>query len=1292
MPTVDGSRNLLTAGANYNAGDWASVGAEASLDFQATANLNRGVDVALGIEAMARLDGAIRQYLAADVNGQASAAARVRAQVQMPLDLFDEAGIAVRLQAVAEAAAGVQLGIGLKIGDFLALAGTDPRLRGAPIELLKIFLDEFTIQGGVMAKAAAAAMAYANLVATGSFIKSGSRQPGFTIAAEAGVGLKAGAGFRVFARFGVDDPRRLVRRTIDVAVDETLAAVAANLPKELHPLLAEAAVPMKTAMRSAFELGAALAENRGAFAAGDRGKLALRIVQVSLEEIQRFILERAVEFATQQVHIALRDLPFDNRAWTGAQAQRRALANRLRALPAEPFEATNANRDYWRDVVNDVANLAAALTGNTPPPRELRRPLAIVWTGVQLLMKSVERISVGQARVSALGASPAAATTAFDGTLPPAPSPVLDEVNATLNQSGTSVSQKDAIAYLLRVIGNELHDISPAAANLLPLVTGKANAPMSELLSTVFSNLGAFVPGPNGRPNAEASLAVVREGLRAYINGRLDTELKPHIDAATANAPEIRIYLDEVLVSTLRTVVDTVFDAVLDWQNGSSDKHRALREMCSSLLMRLFGRSLVVTGDVLLAHALGGIQSELRSLAASVNQPGGIVPVLAGVTRLDRALLADVVTETLEVCADTFGPMAPDRRARMRDLMYQMMDTMPPDANASTLDGLKAAGMVGNAEAAFELAQLLGEEISGNLIRFIEGLLTRVAAALLALLQDAIADIQDAVDAWMQEMEDMARELMARLADLIREIGELQQALDDAVDEVLEQASAMLGGFVEQSGSRGALRDKVKDLVAERALDGLSRVPGYGILPGDVRRGIRRTVRQVVDRALDDDIFDPIVDALAAVSAETAELLDDLRAIEPGDDLAVAIADAALDRIESALRRAFGSDPSLRVAFDAPILGRVDLGRIRVPMRTFTAFARNAVRDLDRFNDAVAGAMGPLRALLEAESKLQAAESEHAAASAVKAEADARIGETRDGRLDLRILEPLPGSALRGRVTLRLRIPGGTPALLSGEGLSHRRLFVWVNQQALAIDGARVSFEEAGERAAHPLARARAERKDALRMERLPIARAAAGPLSARSIRPQVGAAAVDRFGGAALAPAIARGSVAPAPAGGEQRDLFVTLTIPASMLHEGINAIACVLAPGPAARRIERSISFLHAPREAPKSAASAMPARPAGPPVPPELSKILGARGAAPVQPAGPAAAAAKVRGNTWVQPLPDRRAAAAVSHTALKKELAAHAAHRRELSTAIAKGALRPQAIVLPAKKRPKGKVAK
>ena len=933
MPSFDGSRNLLAAGANYNADDWARIGAEASLDLLATANLNRGVDIGLGVEALARLDGTIRQYIAADVNGQAHAAARVRAQVQMPLDLFDEAGIAIRLQAIAEVAAGVQLSIGLTVEDFLALAGNDPRLRGTPMALLKIFLDEFTFQGGVMAKASAAAMAYANLVATGSFIKRGSQLPGFTIAAEAGVGLKAGAGFRVFARFGVDDPRRLVRRTIDVAVDETLAAIAAASPVQSRPLIAEATAPLKIALRCAFELGAALAENDGTFAGGDRGKLALRLAQVGLAEMQRFVLERVVEFASNQLIEAMRDLDFDDAAWFAAQTQRQALADRLNALPAEPFEATDGNRTYWRDVVTDALNLMTALNRNmTTVPAFAAEPLAIVWCGSQLLMKSVERISVAQARASAIGASPVGTTAAFDGDLPAAPSIVRSHINSILGRAAsTGIRQTDSIQYLLQVIAYRIELVSPAAASILTLLTGRNGTPAAEALAIVFGNLGSFVPGADGNMSAEASLRALGEGLRAFVNERLDAELLPVIISATADAPEARLYLEEVLLSTLHTVVNTVFDSVLAWQTGSGDTQRALRELCSSLLMRLFGRSLVVTSDVLLTHALTHIQTELRQLAASANNTDGLAPTLAGLTGLDRKLVADLVTETLEVCAETFGPLPDDRRARLRDLMYQMIDTTPVDADASTLDTLRAAGMVGNAEAAFELAQLLGEEIAGNLTRFIKALLTRVAAALLDLLVDVIADIQHAVEAWVRQVEDLAQALLGRLADLLREINALQARLDDAVDDLLEYASSLLGGFAEHSGSRNAMRGKIKDAVTDRAMDTLADFPGYGALPSGVRSESDARCGPG-GRALDDEIFDLVVDALRALLPKPPTWSTISARLSPATILPWPSRISRLIDGSDALRAAFDGDPSVRIRFNAPFLVKSILDGFGCPL------------------------------------------------------------------------------------------------------------------------------------------------------------------------------------------------------------------------------------------------------------------------------------------------------------------------------------------------------------------------
>ena len=86
-------------------------------------------------------------------------------------------------------------------------------------------------------------------------------------------------------------------------------------------------------------------------------------------------------------------------------------------------------------------------------------------------------------------------------------------------------------------------------------------------------------------------------------------------------------------------------------ERAVATRNAHFRELCSGLLMRLFGRSLVVTADVMLAHALGRVQQELRQLATNINIPGGVVPKLASLTGLDRDLSADLVEETLQVCA-----------------------------------------------------------------------------------------------------------------------------------------------------------------------------------------------------------------------------------------------------------------------------------------------------------------------------------------------------------------------------------------------------------------------------------------------------------------------------------------------------------------------------------------------------------------------------------------------------------------------------------------------------------------
>src|SRR5262249_30910616 len=231
MSNLDLRKNIFDASASA-ATDWASISGAGSLDFRSNIEPRRGINLDLGLMPIANLDAGISQFVAGDLSGQAQAQASIQAQIQLPNNLFDEIGVAVRLQAVAELAAGIRLGLGLNIGDFLDLAGLDSNIQGVHARLLTIFLEEVQLKAGFYAKAALTPHADADFVITGSAVGRPQEgiAPGFTIAAGAGAGLKAGAGFQVSASVGVQNFSRLVGRTVDVLVDETLKTLVDATP------------------------------------------------------------------------------------------------------------------------------------------------------------------------------------------------------------------------------------------------------------------------------------------------------------------------------------------------------------------------------------------------------------------------------------------------------------------------------------------------------------------------------------------------------------------------------------------------------------------------------------------------------------------------------------------------------------------------------------------------------------------------------------------------------------------------------------------------------------------------------------------------------------------------------------------------------------------------------------------------------------------------------------------------------------------------------------------------------
>jgi hypothetical protein len=234
---------------------WDGVEGGRLVEWKSETTLRRGVniaaDVAGGINAVFNQLKNIPVFT--EIGGEAS----VRLQAQTPLDLFEEAGLAARIQAIARLAAGIGLKPTMSVKDMLDAVGGLPGARNGPYELVELLLEEVTIRGVLYAQAAIAIMAYANFVATGSVLPGDDgKKPGFQFVFEAGYGFKVGGGYRTYVEVGLDKPQRLLARLADEVVTRLIQAAVRRLPSDQRSRLLSLEAPLKMGARLAYEIGA----------------------------------------------------------------------------------------------------------------------------------------------------------------------------------------------------------------------------------------------------------------------------------------------------------------------------------------------------------------------------------------------------------------------------------------------------------------------------------------------------------------------------------------------------------------------------------------------------------------------------------------------------------------------------------------------------------------------------------------------------------------------------------------------------------------------------------------------------------------------------------------------------------------------------------------------------------------------------------------------------------------------------------------------------------------------------
>jgi len=1071
MPTARLDQDVFAAGGTV-ATDWAQAGGNAQVTIAAGAQVARGINFDLGISALANVDAGVGKFLSAELSGQASAAASVTAQIQVPMNLFGEIGFAVRLQAIAELAAAVQVGLGLKIGDFLELAEQDQQMRGLPIELLKVFLSEVNIKAGVYAKAALTAQAYAQLVVTGTAIAQPTKniKPGFNIVAGAGVGLKAGAGFRVFAAMEIDDFSRFVARSVDVLVEKACDELKDNLPSDsvAARILLDAARPLfKTVLRTSYELGEYLALNAPAATASGAQDVALRCAQVALEEGQRFLLKGLTDAGFSALEATLRTwvATLSQTQWDRTLSARRSLASHLQAFPAEPFEGTPANETYWNTLVARLVDLTAAALGSTVDA-QTQRLISVLWSAAQLALVANRRVVRADAHLSVIGQPPRQAKAAFSGKLKTQPPTLVrDHIRSSLPSPPAAGALKlDHIVEFLAADAalDFLRQHHSGVDRFLTAMTGPLGSAANDVGRTILRNIGSVVASGSGQPDAQATLAAIADGLRTFMSEHIHGELAPVLRNRLASRPDLRSYFDEVFLPTTDFTLETVFAVVLDWSRRGADRE-ALKEALSGVLMKLVGRSLVVTTDIMLATAQAQMHGILNGLADSVDAPNGIVKQLSKVANLPVPVseIAELTADALRIGAEVLGPLDEAQRSKIRSLMYEVIDPMPSTAGAGFLQELGDGAFIPNNDAmmalAAELAAIGGERFLQFVAKLIELIGTKILEELAEVLEAAQRQVEQWVDDAQQALEGMQRQLGQLLADIERLAREVAEHFDQAAESLL----GALTPLATRSGRR-KFKSKLAAEIVDQALAALTDNHVYRTFaPPDLRRAMRGMARDAVEQALDNDVIDDVLDIVGGLAEELDSIIDDVRELDPDRDLAQQIGNLVINRLTDAIYDTLGRDPHIRVAFDVDVLGvryRISLGRVDVPVEAIVDGLRRTVRDLDAFEDAVRDAAQPLSSAFTKEVRLQEVEAE-------RADVDAKSERLRRQRTaveaaprGVRILSPTPGVAANGEVRIRIEVQGLSREAVLDEDDRPDSVHVFLNGRELPL----TSFSVAG--------------------------------------------------------------------------------------------------------------------------------------------------------------------------------------------------------------------------------------
>lgn len=1064
MPGIDYSQSIVGAGASAQT-DFAAAQARTGLNFRGAARFKRGFKAELGVEAFADASGELSKFIRASIAGTAFARAQAGIQLQLPLNLFDEFGFAVRAEAIAEAAAGLRADLGLSIGDFVLLAQRDQDSIGLPLELLLLFLEEVSIGGAFEVNVSASAKAHASITITGCVIPKAGQKAGFFYTVDAGVGLAAGVGMGLTAGAEFKDFRRFFGRATDKSVDTTVKEIARLLPtsaRSVIPILEAFAPVTKIAFRLAYDVGQKIVENNPGASRQHMNTLCNEAVKTILEECQRFLLYKMLESALDTVRnlLAQQAAAIGQTAWDAAMPERSRLASRLLSMPDEPFQPTQGNLDYWQALISAAVDLLSRLYGSSPDPA-LVEALSILYSASELLLEAVRsKLNKASAYAMAIGAGTVSAdTNPFQGALPVQPiSMIKSAINSSLGAPpNRNLSYAELLQFLVDdLFVNRLLASSPDAQEFMRIFKNDFGKAENELLKVFLQNAGSFVPpaAAGGQMDPHETLRLIVSSLDRFMADRFRAEALPVI---LENVPDAntRRYIVEVLCEAVIYIKDVALKSILNWESKTFDNDD-FTEALAGVMTLLLGRTVVIVADTFLTAAQEKIGESCDEIAAKIRTGHRDVNVLNLPVDPDFIRLA---ADCVEIGGEVLGPLPEDTRSRVRHLLYQIFEPIPPGAEQDFLESLGDQLFIPNGDQLRELTDELAAISKRRFALFAERFVLAIGNYILEQLEEILLQVIDLVINWEKHLADSLDDLADLLDNLEAELTRLNGQLIDlfrVADAGLRQFFDVLSGPSLKFGIKSAM----KGLFFDKALGVLEDNDIYKNLPREFRRGVRNTLKSTIDGLVTNPLVDPVLNAIGTIADTLDDLLLDCREMDPQENLPEQMMLLVLDKIEDNIRDHFGgTKPHLDVGLDfgfTDFLGNrhsihISLGRIEVNLNPFLDVVRNTITDLDFYHNALNNACFKLAGALAKESQVAAAELRRNQTREEKRRLDKIAVEHDNGPREITILNPAALSHHAKAVDFKIHL-GGVPLSFLGLGKDElQRVLIFLNGELIPV-------------------------------------------------------------------------------------------------------------------------------------------------------------------------------------------------------------------------------------------------